>query len=293
MWHIGAVVILSSIMILGILVISDHFAYAASAPVVKLVDSSSHPSTIPTGTVNEDWQLPDVISFCKAGPPESVYSMCPIIEWDGFTYWPYGYRDNRVGMMIVKYDDSGNVVDHWEKEGARYVDKSTVSETDKTVIFGGEYGTIVMSWDELGIDSDGGTTPPKPEPEQTKSTGGCLIATAIYGTELAPQVQQLRELRDDILLQTSSGSAFMTGFNEIYYSFSPTVADWERQYPAFKELVKATITPMLSTLSILNYVDVDSEQEVLGYGIGVILLNLGIYFIVPAILILKIRSKFS
>ena len=130
-------------------------------------------------------------------------------------------------------------------------------------------------------------------PEQTKSTGGCLIATAIYGTELAPQVQQLRELRDDILLQTSSGSAFMTGFNEIYYSFSPTVADWERQYPAFKELVKVTITPMLSTLSILNYVSIDSEQEMLGYGISIILINLGMYFVIPAIVILKIRSKFG
>ena len=165
MGHIGAVAVLSSIMILGILVISDHFVYAASAPVVKLVDSSSHPSTIPTGTVNADWQLPDVISSCKAGPPESVYSICPIIEWDGLTYWAYGYRDNRGGMMIVKYDDSGNIVDNWEKEGARYVNKITVSETDKTVIFWGQEDyTIVMSWDELGITSDGSATPPKPEP---------------------------------------------------------------------------------------------------------------------------------
>jgi hypothetical protein len=291
MEHIGAVAILASIMILGILVISDHFVYAASAPVVKLVDSNSHPSTIPTGTVNEDWQEPDVIAFCKAGPPESVYSMCPIIEWDGFTYWPYGYRDNRVGMMIVKYDGSGNVVDHWEKEGARYVDKSTVSETDKTVIFWGEYGTIVMSWDELGIASDGGTTPPKPD--AGTSGGGCLIATATFGTELAPQVQLLREIRDNTLLQTNSGISFMTGFNQFYYSFSPTIADLERQNPVFKEVVKITITPMLYTLSILNYVDIDSEQEMLGYGVGVILLNLGMYFVVPTIVILKVRSKFS
>lgn len=50
---------------------------------------------------------------------------------------------------------------------------------------------------------------------------------------------------------------------------------------------------MLSTMSILNYVDIDSEQEVLGYGIGVILLNIGMYFVAPTIVILKIRSKFS
>ncbi|MGI0076896.1 MAG: hypothetical protein ACREAU_05770 [Nitrosopumilaceae archaeon] len=128
------------------------------------MNSDSHPSTIPIGTVNADWQLPDVVAFCKAGPPDSVYSICPIIEWDGFTYWAYGYRDNRVGLMIVKYDDSGNVVDHWEQEGTRYVYKITVPEIDKTVIFWGEYGTIVMSWDDLGITSDASTTPPKPDP---------------------------------------------------------------------------------------------------------------------------------
>lgn len=122
--------------------------------------------------------------------------------------------------------------------------------------------------------------------------GGCLIATSAYGTELAPQVQLLREIRDHILLQTSSGSSFMTSFNAIYYSFSPIVADLERQNSLFKEVVKIIITPMLHTVSILNYVDIDSEQEMLGYGVGIILLNLGMYFVIPPILILKIRTKF-
>ncbi|MGI0004464.1 MAG: peptidylprolyl isomerase, partial [Candidatus Nitrosotenuis sp.] len=71
--------------------------------------------------------------------------------------------------------------------------------------------------------------------------------------------------------------------------FSPTVADWERQSPVFKEAVKLTLTPMLSTLSILNYVETDSESAMLGYGIGIILLNVGIYFVAPAILIMKLR----
>ncbi len=120
--------------------------------------------------------------------------------------------------------------------------------------------------------------------------GGCLIATAAYDSELAPQVQQLRELRDNTLLSTSSGSTFMESFNQFYYLFSPTIADWERQNPIFKEAVKLAITPLLTTLSILNYVDIDSESEMLGYGIGVILLNIGTYFLIPAFLILKIRG---
>lgn len=119
---------------------------------------------------------------------------------------------------------------------------------------------------------------------------GCLIATAVYGSELAPQVQLLREVRDNVL-GTNSGTSFMTVFNTVYYSFSPTISDWERQSPIFRETVKITISPLLSTLSILNYVDINSEQEMFGYGIGVILLNIGMYFVVPAIIIVKSKNK--
>ncbi len=121
--------------------------------------------------------------------------------------------------------------------------------------------------------------------------GGCLIATATFGSELAPQVQQLRELRDNKLLQTNSGSAFMSGFNQFYYLFSPTIADWERESPVFKEAVKLTITPLLTSLSILNYLDIDSEGEMLGYGISIILLNIGMYFVAPALLITGLNKS--
>jgi len=120
--------------------------------------------------------------------------------------------------------------------------------------------------------------------------GGCLIATATFGSELAPQVQQLREIRDNSLLQTESGSAFMESFNQFYYSFSPGIADLERENPVFREMVKIAITPMISSLSLLNYVDIDSEAEVLGYGISLILLNVGMYFVLPAVIIHRIKN---
>jgi len=135
----------------------------------------------------------------------------------------------------------------------------------------------------------------KPEPESLPPAriGGCLIATAAFGSEMAPQVQFLRELRDNTVLQTESGSAFMTGFNQFYYSFSPAIADYERENPAFKEAVKIALTPLLTSLTLLQYVDIDSESEMLGYGIFVILLNIGMYFIAPAVLITKIRSFYK
>jgi hypothetical protein len=119
--------------------------------------------------------------------------------------------------------------------------------------------------------------------------GGCLIATAAYGTELSSQVQLLREIRDNVLLDTQSGTAFMAGFNQFYYSFSPSVADLERQSPVFKEFVKVAISPMLYTLPILN--NADSEADMMWYGLGVILLNAGIYLGIPVFSILTIKNR--
>jgi len=121
--------------------------------------------------------------------------------------------------------------------------------------------------------------------------GGCLIATATFGSELAPQVQQLRELRDNTVLQTESGTSFMTEFNHFYYSFSPAIADYERENAVFKEAVKLTLTPLLTSLTLLQYVDIDSESSMLGYGIGIILLNIGMYFVAPAVLIMTVGKK--
>ncbi|MGQ0376155.1 MAG: CFI-box-CTERM domain-containing protein [Nitrososphaerota archaeon] len=126
--------------------------------------------------------------------------------------------------------------------------------------------------------------------ETSEEGGGCLIATATFGSELAPQVQFLREIRDNTVLSTASGTSFMIAFNTFYYSLSPAVADLERQNLVFKETVKVAIIPLLSSLSLLQYADIDSEAEMLGYGLGIILLNIGMYFVAPAIFIYKIRQ---
>ena len=131
----------------------------------------------------------------------------------------------------------------------------------------------------------------QPIQENNNEGGGCLIATAAFGSEMSPQVQQLREIRDNVVMQTSYGKSFMTGFNQIYYSFSPTVADYERESPVFKEIVKVSLTPMLTSFTILAHVPIETEHEMLGYGIGVILLNVGMYFVAPAVLFTAIKKK--
>jgi hypothetical protein len=142
------------------------------------------------------------------------------------------------------------------------------------------------------LPDDGATQTEKvvAEEKSTEEGGGCLIATATYGSEMALEVQQLRELRDNQLLNTESGKQFMGTFNDIYYSFSPTIADMEREHPLFKEAVKLAITPMISSLSLMD--NANSESEVLGIGLSVIALNLGMYLAVPAVVIVGIKRRF-
>lgn len=144
-----------------------------------------------------------------------------------------------------------------------------------------------VSFDIIVGEAHAQTITPQDNPP-LEENGGCLIATAAYGSEMAPQIQQLREFRDNTVLSTKSGTVFMSGFNQFYYSFSPSIADFERENPVFKEMVKVGLTPMLSSLSLLNHVDIDSEQEMLGYGISLIMLNIGMYVGIPAFGILKL-----
>ena len=67
------------------------------------------------------------------------------------------------------------------------------------------------------------------------------------------------------------------------------IADYERENPLFKEAVKIAITPMISSLSLME--NAESESEVLSFGISVIALNLGMYLAVPAIVLVGIRKS--
>jgi len=194
--------------------------------------------------------------------------------------------EQKVGFstILIKVDDMRYTI-QYSNDMRSYENQATAFTALVDSI---EFTDIEMAKVPVGSDFEGELSTGL---SAEKEGGGCLIATAAYGSEMAPQVQFLREIRDGKVMTTQSGTAFMTGFNQFYYSFSPTVADYERENPVFKEAVKVTLTPLLTSLTLLNYVDVDSEQEILGYGIGIILLNIGMYFVAPAAAIIAIKNK--
>ena len=216
-------------------------------------DKEPEPLAIPAPFVDES---KDPQSYVDRYNNEASYK-----KWFDDNYPEYDSIEHAVGLV----DDTS---DEEPKEDEQVVDEEVFGECGK--------GTSLVD----GVC--------KPDQSNTNNGGGCLIATAAYGSEMAPQVQLLREIRDNQLMNTSSGISFMSGFNQVYYSFSPAIADAQRENPLFKEAVKVAITPMLSSLSIMGAAE--SETEVLGYGIGVILMNLGLYVGIPAVVIYKSRQ---
>lgn len=154
--------------------------------------------------------------------------------------------------------------------------------------------TILASGATNGTGGSGttsnGTTP---SPGGTKPSG-CLIATAAFGSELTPQVQFLRHFRDDYILSTASGSAFMGVFNDAYYSFSPQVADYERQNPWLQQTVKTLIYPLFGILMLSERVHTlagGGEAGAMLAGASASVLIGAIYLSVPAAILEYSRRR--
>ena len=229
--------------------------------------------------------------FLYASEQDNFDSQLPLFE-NAVTSFEILSTDTTTDPEIMIGDKDTETTDFSDTETMMENDTETMMENDTETMMENDTETMMENDTETMMENDTETMMENDTETMMddKEGGGCLIATATYDSELAPQVQQLRELRDNTLLSTEVGTSFMSGFNQFYYSFSPTIADMERENPIFKEMVKLSITPLLSSLSILNHVEIDSEEEMLSFGIGIILMNIGMYFVAPTIVIYKIRK---
>lgn len=124
-------------------------------------------------------------------------------------------------------------------------------------------------------------------------TSECVIATAAYGSNLAPQVQFLRNFRDDQIKSTAAGTSFIEAFNLLYYSFSPSVAEYERGQPWLQQTVRVAIIPLLSILQLSEngYSLLDGESGALVSGLIASSLIGTVYFSPIAYIILSNKSS--
>jgi peptide/nickel transport system substrate-binding protein len=155
--------------------------------------------------------------------------------------------------------------------------------TENTIL-----ATTVASGNQTQNQTGGGQEQPEQQPS------GCLIATAAFGSELTPQVQYLRNFREHYILSTTTGSAFMSAFNSVYYSFSPQVADYERDQPWLQATVKAALYPLFGILTAAerSYSIAGGELGSVAAGATASAL-IGTVYLWPAALSSRLQSRFS
>jgi len=71
--------------------------------------------------------------------------------------------------------------------------------------------------------------------------GGCFIATAAYGSPMAPQVKVLREMRDRVLLCSALGKILV----DFYYAHSPAAADFIAEHSGLRAVVRVGLLPLV------------------------------------------------
>jgi hypothetical protein len=248
-------------------------------------DTYPNGQAIQDGAVRDDDMAFRTIGMTEAdfslslSPPEltvpigsSQTSTITITSWFGFSspvelsYSWFGNAPSDVAIGL-----SGPVTPPPDDNGTSTLQVS-VGDTATTGAFilriTGTSGTLSHTVD-VGVEITEAPTPtpsptPTPTPTPTSTTlsptptvtplvPGCIIATAAYGSELSGEVQFLRSFRDDKVMGTFAGSAFMKAFNAFYYSFSPQVARFISGSPALKASTRALLYPLMGALH-LSYV---------------------------------------
>ena len=187
---------------------------------------------------------------------------------------------------------------------ASFVGNTTAAEkvVTKTIDLGTRQTTPVTLTEKeitLGVTQIKGVSPspqptsPQPTSPQPKASG-CLIATATYGSELSPEVQFLRDFRDNTVLTTFAGSSFMDVFNAWYYSFSPSVASGISGSEALRGAMKVILYPLIGILHLGYWVfsifSFSPEIGVVAAGLVASTL-IGLAYFLPWVLLFSLLRK--
>lgn len=183
--------------------------------------------TIPWGTVT--LKLPIVSTYT---------TFAPYFAWRTTTTTST-YTKTTSHLTILHLPIAGTVTTAYPTETV-----TTLVSTSATTVTMAEIGTQTFTQTlTIPYVTDEATT--------TSTTSKlCIIATAAHESELAPEVQLLRNFRDNIVMSTSSGRSFMTIFNRWYYSFSPSIARAISENQLARGIVKISLYPLVSALRV-------------------------------------------
>ena len=73
----------------------------------------------------------------------------------------------------------------------------------------------------------------------------CVIATAAYASDQAPEVVYMRHVRDNLIGSTSTGRVLVEAFNGFYYSWSPWLAEAISASALLRAVFRVLLLPLI------------------------------------------------
>ena len=171
-----------------------------------------------------------------------IYADVITLQWDPNTepdldhyvvYWgidfdpPYGYKSENIDKSQTTYTVTGL------SEGRTYYFAAKAVDTQGLK---SDYSNIVSTDNPYGVVTEEGA----PQSVSEAGGGGCFIATAAYGSNMDKHVKILTKFRDKHLVTNPVGR----GIVKSYYKLSPPFADYVRNYPVARAIVRYSLIPI-------------------------------------------------
>jgi subtilisin family serine protease len=209
----------------------------------SLTEPADVESVLAVGAIfYEDWANGPQEEFCSQGPTNN-WSGVPartkpdISGPDGTSTYTFGH-EAFFGTSASTPHVAGAAAlilslhpDYSQAEIRSYIQRNTVD-------MGADGKDNLYGWGRMNLVVDASV------PDNNNSDGdggGCFIATAAYGSYMEPHVVVLRQFRDDILLKSSLGKAFV----ELYYRYSPPAADFIATHNDLRSMARWGLLPMV------------------------------------------------
>jgi len=249
------------------------FTYRPRGLTIAMNAATTTTSTTTAGTTGTSTKY--LLTVNVVGGPSNAVSVLLNPQTSDNQYDP-GAAVQAIPVINV----SGYSFDHWELDGAN------VASTQPYLVVMNQPHTLTAVFNAPQTTT--AQTTAQPSTPTSTSSGRCIIATAAYGSEMAPEVVYMRHVRDGIIGSTPIGKILRDAFNTFYYSWSPPIAEYISDKPALQALFRILLIPISIAVRIadttFHAAGAGNTGSILGFTLAAIF-TITTYIVLPALVI--------